>query len=109
MDATAALTQVLTGLILVLVLMGALALVYSRLARHRSTGSNDSLRLRASLSLGRSERLVVVDYGGQRLLLGVTVGSVTPLAVTDAPEPADEPTDRLTGALTWLVRPETHP
>jgi flagellar protein FliO/FliZ len=52
--------------------------------------SNPALRVVASLSLGPRERVVVVDVGGQQLLLGVGAGGTRALHTLDAPLPVVE-------------------
>ncbi len=49
------------------------------------------LKLVASLPLGAKERVVVVEVGGQQLLLGVTAGGINTLHSLDAPLPAPPP------------------
>ena len=49
------------------------------------------LKLVASLPLGAKERVVVVEVGGQQVLLGVTTGGITPLHVLPEPLPPAPP------------------
>jgi flagellar protein FliO/FliZ len=51
----------------------------------------DGLRVVASLHLGSKERAVVVEVGGQQLLLGVTPNGITCLHTLAEPLPAPEP------------------
>jgi flagellar protein FliO/FliZ len=71
--------------------------------RRSHLGRRNSIHIESSVSLGSRERVVVVDVGGQRLLLGVAQGSVRTLAQLPAVAVATG-TDRLTQtpAPTWL-------
>lgn len=51
----------------------------------------DGLRVVASLQLGAKERAVVVEVGGQQLLLGVTSAGITRLHELPQPLPPVEP------------------
>ena len=66
------------ALLAVLALIVALAWLLKRLP---ATGlrSSEQLRVVASLAVGQRERVVVVEVGGQQLLLGVTAQSITTL------------------------------
>ncbi|PID63624.1 MAG: hypothetical protein CSB44_01290 [Gammaproteobacteria bacterium] len=57
----------------------------------RTQGDNKLLKHKATLVLGQHERLVVVEYEGDDLLLGVTANGVTLLGRHD-PEPSGEET-----------------
>lgn len=67
-----------------LVLVGgllALAIyLLKRLRLHGSARDRDSLEIIANASLGTREKLFVVRFGGKRVLLGVTPGSISRLA-----------------------------
>ena len=51
----------------------------------------DGLRVVASLQLGAKERAVVVEVGGQQLLLGVTAAGISRLHELPQPLPPAEP------------------
>ena len=51
----------------------------------------DGLRVVASLQLGAQERAVVVEVGGQQLLLGVTAAGISRLHELPQPLPPAEP------------------
>jgi flagellar protein FliO/FliZ len=57
--------------------------------------SNPALRVVASLPLGPRERVVVVEVGGQQLLLGVGAGGTRALHTLETPLPAVERGQRL--------------
>lgn len=50
-------------------------------------GGSELLRVRASLALGMKERLVLVEAGGETLLLGVSPAGIRRLHRFDAPLP----------------------
>ncbi|TWI02798.1 flagellar protein FliO/FliZ [Luteimonas cucumeris] len=83
----------LVALVLVLALILGLAWLLRRLPGARlGLHANDQLRLVTSLNVGTKERLLVVDVGGEQLLLGVSAGGISslhrlsqPLAMPAAP------------------------
>ena len=83
------------GMMLALIVVTALAWVALRLLRDRLQGrsgaspaADDSLRLTRSLALGAKERVVIVEHGGQRWLLGVSAGGISLLK--ELPASADD-------------------
>lgn len=87
---TAGIGGTLLALLLVIALIVGLAWLLKKLP---GTGlkSTSGLRVIASLAVGPRERVVIVDCGGQQLLLGVTQHGVTLLHTL--PEPLlDAPT-----------------
>jgi flagellar protein FliO/FliZ len=89
MASDSVLMTVMGALALVVLLMVALAWVFRRsgLSRRLNDGSG-AMTLVASKSLGARERLVLVDVGDQRLVLGVTASQIT--CLTAQPRPAAE-------------------
>lgn len=79
------------SLILVIGLILLCAWLLKRMGSLQSNGSN-LLRVRASLSVGLKERVVLVEAAGETLLLGVSPGGVTCLHRFDAPLPAEAST-----------------
>ncbi len=74
--------QLVTGLLVVLLSIVALAWVAKRFNRMQaSTGS--SLRIVEAVSMGARERVVVVEVEGEKLLLGVSPGRINMLHVLD--------------------------
>lgn len=74
----------------VVALVGVLALIVGLawlLKRLPGSGlrSNEQLRVVASLAMGQRERLMVVEVGGQQLLLGVTAHGIANLHTLDTP------------------------
>lgn len=78
---------VLGALALVVMLLVALALLARRsgVAR-RLQGGQQACKVISSQSLGGRERLVLVDVGDQRLVLGVTASQINCLATQPRPE-----------------------
>jgi len=87
------LTPLLTGLLLVLALIGAAAWLLRR-AGLAQTGSTSGLRLVGQLALGPRERLVIIEVADRRWLLGVSaagisrLGTLPPASEGSASEPA---------------------
>ncbi|MGF6101186.1 flagellar biosynthetic protein FliO [Enterobacter sp. A4] len=85
------LTSVSGALVLILLLLVVLAWAARRsgLAR-RLNDAQGNMTLVATHSLGPRERLVLVDVGDQRLVLGVTASQITCLATQPRPENAPQ-------------------
>ncbi|EQC2550447.1 flagellar biosynthetic protein FliO [Enterobacter sichuanensis] len=77
------------ALILLLLVVLAWAARRSGLAR-RLNDAQGNMTLVATQSLGPRERLVLVDVGDQRLVLGVTASQITCLATQPRPENAPQ-------------------
>ncbi|HHK9552629.1 flagellar biosynthetic protein FliO [Enterobacter sichuanensis] len=77
------------ALILLLLVVLAWAARRSGLAR-RLNDAQGNMTLVATQSLGPRERLVMVDVGDQRLVLGVTASQITCLATQPRPENAPQ-------------------
>ncbi len=75
--------QLTFGLLFVLALIGALAWSLSRL-RVLRPASMSLVKVVGAAAVGTRERVVVVETGGQWLVLGVAAGSVTLLDKTAA-------------------------
>ncbi|MCX7628585.1 MAG: flagellar biosynthetic protein FliO [Methylophilaceae bacterium] len=82
--------QMLLGLGLVLALIAATAWLLRRLAPGQVAGRGD-LRVVAAVAVGPKERVVLVDVGETRLVLGVAPGSVTRLHEMPRPAQPDHP------------------
>lgn len=81
------------GTVFALLFVVGLILALAWLARRMpgvAGSSNRALRVVASLSLGPREKVVVVDVGGQQLLLGVGAGGTRALHTLAAPLPEAE-------------------
>lgn len=87
--AAANLLQLLFGLIIVLVAIGATAVLFKRLGRLPQ--GPGAMRVIAGLSLGARERAVLVQVGDKQLLLGVAPGRVQTLHVLERPVDAPGP------------------
>lgn len=72
------------ALLLVLALIVGLAWLLKRLPGS-GLRQNAQLRIVASLTVGQRERVMVVEVGGQQVLLGVTPHQITPLHTLDNP------------------------
>ncbi|MEL4869212.1 flagellar biosynthetic protein FliO [Pantoea agglomerans] len=94
LPATGSILMTISGalaLIVLLLVVLAWAARRSGLAR-RLQGAQGSMTLVATQSLGPRERLVLVDVGEQRLVLGVTASQITCLATQARPENAPQDT-----------------
>lgn len=76
-------------LILLLLMVLAWAARRSGLAR-RLNDAQGNMTLVATQSLGPRERLVLIDVGDQRLVLGITASQITCLATQPRPENAPQ-------------------
>lgn len=97
--------QMTFGLLLVLILIGALGWGVSRLRGIVPTGQAP-VKVVGATAVGTRERVVVVEVGGQWLVVGVAAGSVTLLAKT-APQPmttAVPAVPEMPAFATWLKR-----
>lgn len=94
LPATGSVLMTISGalaLIVLLLVVLAWAARRSGLAR-RLQGAQGSMTLVATQSLGPRERLVLVDVGEQRLVLGVTASQIICLATQARPEQAPQDT-----------------
>ncbi|MBB1519651.1 flagellar biosynthetic protein FliO [Aquipseudomonas guryensis] len=78
------LVQLLFGLLLVIGLIFALAWVMRRVQQFGPRGGQ-SIKLVASQALGPRDRLLLVQVGGEQILLGISAGRITPLHVLKEP------------------------
>lgn len=78
------LVQLLFGLLLVVGLIFALAWLLRRVQQIGPRG-NQAIRLVASQALGPRDRLLLVQVGGEQILLGISAGRITPLHVLKEP------------------------
>jgi len=77
----------LTGaLAIVVVLIIVTALLMRRTRWGGAIGSEKSLTVRQSVTLGQRERVVIVEVGERRLLLGVTPGGISLLTELESPQ-----------------------
>jgi flagellar protein FliO/FliZ len=83
----AGLLRVVLGLALVLALVFAAAWLMRRLRAIQGAGT-DGITVLAQTSLGARERVILVQVGGQKLLLGAGPGNVRTLLVLAADAPA---------------------
>lgn len=88
----------LFALFAVIALILALAWILKRLPG-AGLRQASGLRVVASLALGTRERVVVVEVGGQQLLLGVSPAGVHPLHTLAAPLPEPAPAPRFAELL----------
>ena len=92
LPATGSILMTVSGalaLILLLLVVLAWAARRSGLAR-RLNDAQGNMTLVATQSLGPRERLVLIDVGDQRLVLGVTAAQITCLATQPRPENAPQ-------------------
>jgi flagellar protein FliO/FliZ len=78
------LMQLLFGLLLVIGLIFALAWLLRRVQQIGPRG-NQAIKLVASQTLGPRDRLLLVQVGGEQILLGISAGRITPLHVLKEP------------------------
>ena len=78
------LMQLLFGLLLVIGLIFALAWVMRRVQQF-GPRSGQAIKLVASQALGPRDRLLLVQVGGEQILLGISAGRITPLYVLKEP------------------------
>lgn len=86
--------QVLLGLGLVLAAISATAWLLKRLSPGQ-VGNASGLRVVAAVAVGPKERVVLVDVGESRLILGVAPGQVVCLKEMPRPADAADPEDTL--------------
>ena len=89
------LTQLVLGLLLVLGLIFALALVLRRV-QQGGARQGQVIELISSRALGTRDRLVLVQVGNEQILLGLTPGRITPLHVLKEPVAAPDTTQPAT-------------
>lgn len=82
--AASQLLNVALSLLFILVLIFALAWILRRFGQG-GFGHQGDMKIVASLALGTRERLLVVDVGGQQLLLGATPQQIRTLHVFETP------------------------
>ncbi len=92
--------EYLLGVVIVMLALGAFALVMRRLQGRMGAGRG-ALKVTASLPLGGKERLMIVEAEGERLLVGVGGGGVQLVRRLRAAPAADAPA---APADTWLAR-----
>ncbi|HAT7728740.1 flagellar biosynthetic protein FliO [Enterobacter cloacae] len=106
LPATGSVLMTVTGalaLIILLMVVMAWAARRSGLAR-RLNNAQGNITLVATQSLGPRERLVLVDVGEQRLVLGVTASQITCLATQARPENAPQTSEPATTFPLMLER-----
>lgn len=55
--------------------------------------ANGALKIVGSLSMGQRERVVILQVGGEQLVVGVTANQINTLHVLDNPLPAEQSTE----------------
>jgi flagellar protein FliO/FliZ len=81
---SAQLSQMLLGLLLVIGLIFVLAWLLRRVQQIGPRGAQ-VIKLLATQALGPRDRLVLVQVGGEQILLGLSAGRITPLHVLKEP------------------------
>ncbi len=104
-DQGAYIGQVMMGLVLVLALIFAIAWVMRRFGQGTLMGGQH-MKVVSSLPLGPREKLLLVDVGGEQLLLGVTPGRInclhnfnSPVVSTEASSDGSEFSQKLKDIL----------
>ena len=93
-------------LLLVLSLIAGAAWLLKRLTK-RNSGHAALLTIQAAISVGPRERVVVLEVGGQWLVLGVAPGQVNTLLSLPLPpivNPDSTPASKIELAQSWLER-----
>ncbi|MDP2243859.1 flagellar biosynthetic protein FliO [Pseudomonas sp.] len=75
------LVQLLLGLLLVIGLIFVLAWLMRRVQQFGPRGGQQVIKIVASQALSPRDRLVLVEVGGEQILLGLTPGRIAPLHV----------------------------
>ncbi|MFI8479406.1 flagellar biosynthetic protein FliO [Pseudomonas sp. NPDC078700] len=86
---TGQLIQLLFGLLLVIGLIFFLAWLMRRVQQISPRGGQ-AIKIVSSQALGTRDRLVLVQVGGEQVLLGLTPGRITPLHVLKDPVDSSE-------------------
>ncbi|GJL74398.1 MAG TPA: flagellar biosynthetic protein FliO [Nitrosomonas sp.] len=76
--AAESMTQMITGLVLVLAIIIAIAWLLKRFSILPATAT-EHIKIVATTSVGQRERIVIIDIGETRLVLGVAPGQVNKL------------------------------
>lgn len=96
--------QMITGLVAVLALIFAGAWILKRFGRMQGT-ANEQLRLVGGINLGQRERIVIVQAGSDRLLIGIAPGCIRTLHVLEpAPEAEGAAASGAPGPSSFLSR-----
>ncbi len=91
------LLQLFSGLLVVLVSIITLAWIAKRFNR-MSSGNNSGLKIIGGINMGSRERIVIVQAGEAKLVLGVSTGRINLLHVLDSGDYSDkEKTDNVAG------------
>ena len=83
------LVQLMLGLLVVVGLIFALAWLLRRIQQIGPRG-NQAIKLVSSQILGPRDRLLLVQVGGEQILLGISAGRITPLHVLKEPVPISD-------------------
>ena len=78
--------QMLLGLLAVVAVIFLLAWVLRRV-QQMTPGGGQVIKLVSSQALGPRDRLILVQVGGEQILLGLSAGRITPLHVLKDPVP----------------------
>ncbi|WP_407316753.1 flagellar biosynthetic protein FliO [Pseudomonas sp. nanlin1] len=100
------LSQVVLGLLAVVVLIFALAWLLRRV-QQATPGGGQVIELIGSRALGPRDRLVLVQVGDEQILLGLSTGRITPLHVlhkpVSVPDKAEQATPEFAQRLMELL------
>jgi len=91
--ASGALLETILGLALILALIFVLAWLIKRTGKFQHS-ANGEIKMVAGLSLGSRERAVLLEVGGERILVGVTAQQIQTLHVLGQDGPAKESPDK---------------
>lgn len=82
-----------------LALMGIIALIFAiswfvKRFSHGAFAANAQIKILSALPMGTRERIVLIEAGGQQLLLGITATNINTLHVFETPIVVDEKTEQ---------------
>lgn len=100
----AGMLQMLTGLLLIVLLIFGIAWLVKRFGRFSGMAS-EHLKVIGGLNIGQREKIVIVQAGGARLVVGVSPGGIRTLHVLDSTEfPTQEAGPGAEGQETFVSR-----
>jgi len=96
------LLQVVSALAIVLTLIAGSSWLLRKL-HSKTLGRGQLIHIEAAVSVGTRERVVLIEIGGEWLLIGVATGSInTLLRLNESPLKSALPIDQKVAAKSWL-------
>ncbi|SER20285.1 flagellar protein FliO/FliZ [Nitrosomonas sp. Nm51] len=102
--AAESITKMITGLLLVLMIIVVVAWLFKRFANIPAAATGH-IKVVAAASIGQRERVVIVEIGETRLVLGVTPGQINTLHSTEKPpqHAAEQKTEKSAGQFSKIL------